>query len=206
MLEQMIPNFADEQAYLYEVGPTGWILGLNVDFINAQHLLNRFPGEWNKIYVEHNFIYRDPIVAWASSREGALRWSEVPIEDIGGLFETAKAYGLCYGAVLAKKVNGRRSFLTVARPDRELTDVELATLEAKFSSWLSILYNFATLTQGELEVLKTQRDGLGYKEAAKLLGVSTGAIKARLSKARAKLGAGSATNAVAIAMARHYFD
>ncbi|MFD1796797.1 LuxR family transcriptional regulator [Paracoccus aurantiacus] len=206
MLEQLIPNFREVQDYLYSVGSTGWILGLNVDFINAEHLLNRFPESWNKIYVEHNYIFRDPIVAWASSREGALRWSEVPIDDIGGLFEAARAYGLTYGGVLAKKVNGRRSFLTVARNDRELTDAELATLNVKFSSWLDILYNFATLTPGELDVLKAQRDGMSYKEAARALGISPATVKVRLERSKTKLDAASATNAVAIAMARHYFD
>lgn len=206
MLGHLIPNFDAEERYLDDVGPTGWILGLNVDFMGAQHLVNRFPDAWNKIYVENNFIYRDPIVAWASSKEGALRWSEVPIEDIGGLFDAARAHGLSYGAVLAKMVNGRRSFLTVARDDRELTDAELATLDAKFTSWLNVLYNFATLTAGELDVLKAKRDGMTYKEAAQALGISDETVKKRLEKARGKLGAVSVTNAVAIAMTRHYFD
>lgn len=205
MLEQMIPNFAEEQNYLDRVVPAGWIIGINADFINPEHLVNRFPPEWNKEYVENRYFFKDPIVAWVSSFEGARRWSEVQLPDPIGIFEKAGRYGLVFGAAISKELNGRRSFITGARKDRELTDAEIAALDAKLATWLNILYSYEPLTPDELAALKTQRDGMGYKDAATLLGISVDTIKVRLARARAKLRATDTTNAVSVAMAKRDF-
>ena len=58
------------------------------------------------------------------------------------------------------------------------------------------------LTVAELQTLRCLRDGMTYAEAAAMLNVSVPTIKARLEKVRGKLGAKTATQAVAMAVQR----
>ena len=58
----------------------------------------------------------------------------------------------------------------------------------------------------ELDVLGGLKDGLGQFEISQHLGISESTVKQRALKACTKLGAKSRTQAVAIAVARNYFE
>ena len=107
---------------------------------------------------------------------------------------------------ISKKYGRKRCFLSMARPDREFTDAEIEIVEAKFTMWCELLLNRASLTEGEIAVLRSFRDGHGQRECAAALNISEATVKQRLSKACTKLGAASRTQAVALAATRGYLD
>lgn len=204
MLHDLIPSFDAEVAKLNELAPSGWIMGFNLTYRGPEHLHNGYPDGWRKIYEERNYFFGDPIAAWTMLNEGAIRWSEVKIPDMRGVMPEARKFGLNYGVAISRKVARKRSFLTISRPDREFRDDEILTTQAKFSLWNDLVVNRASLTDGEIEVLRCFRDGLGQAETAETLGISESTVKQRAVKACAKLNAKTRTQAVALAVARNY--
>ncbi|TRW94285.1 LuxR family transcriptional regulator [Paracoccus sp. M683] len=204
MLHDLIPSFDGEVAKLNELAPSGWIMGFNLTYRGPEHLHNGYPDGWRKIYEERNYFFGDPIAAWTMLNEGAIRWSEVKIPDMRGVMPEARKFGLNYGVAISRKVARKRSFLTISRADREFRDDEILTTQAKFSLWNDLVVNRASLTDGEIDVLRCFRDGLGQAETAETLGISESTVKQRAVKACAKLNAKTRTQAVALAVARNY--
>lgn len=204
MLHDLIPHFDDEIALLREMAPTGWIMGFNLTYRGPEHLYNAYPDAWRALYEDRNYFFGDPIAVWTITNDGATRWSEVRIPDIRGVMGQAKKYRLNFGCAISRKVAGKRSFLTLSKPDREFTDQEILTVQAKFTLWTDLVTNRAALTAAELDVLRCFRDGLGQSETAEHLDISESTVKQRAIKACSKLGAKTRTQAVALAVARNY--
>lgn len=122
------------------------------------------------------------------------------------MMKEAETFGLRYGVVFSRKEDGKRSFLTVSCDDREFTDSEIAMISEKFSVWAETVTNRRELTDGELDVLRCLKDGLGQSAVSEQLRISESTVKQRAQKACVKLGAQNRTQAVAIAVARNYFD
>lgn len=206
MLSNLIPNYDDEMEKLREWAPAGFILAFNLTFRGPEHLHSEYPEQWRNLYEERNYFFTDPILVWAVGNSGNKRWSEINLPDIRGMMKEAATFGLRYGVVFSCKYDGKRSFLTVSRGDREFSDTEILLIGEKFSVWAEIVVTRRELTDGELDVLRGLKDGLGQSAIAKLLGISESTVKQRAQKACVKLGAQNRTQAVAIAVARNYFD
>ncbi len=206
MLSNLIPNYDAEMAKLREWAPSGFILAFNLTFRGPEHLHSEYPDEWRQTYEDKNYFFTDPILVWAVGNSGHKRWSEVSLPDIRGMMVEAEAFGLKYGAVFSRKSKHKRSFLTVSRQDREFTDLELEMIGEKFRVWVDIVIGRKELTDRELDVLRGLKDGLGQSAIAQELGISESTVKQRAQKACVKLGAQNRTQAVAIAVARNYFD
>ena len=204
MLTDLIPNFDEEIARMHVLAPSGWIMGFNLTYRGPEHLFNAYPDAWRRIYEDRNYFFGDPIAMWTMTHDGAARWSEVRIPDLRGVMNAARAYRLNYGVAISRKVAGKRSFLTLSHPEREFTDEEIAAAQTRFTLWTDLVTNRAALTDGELEVLRCFRDGLGQSDTAESLGIAESTVKQRALKACAKLGAKTRTQAVAIAVARNY--
>ncbi len=205
MLDTLIPNFEQELTKLREVGTSGFVLGFGLSFQGPEHLHSEFPDEWRRIYETRNYFIADPILLWHITNTGRRRWSEVKLPDLREVMEAAKPFGLVYGAVFSRKNGLKRSFMTVARSDRELTDTEIEVLDTKFATWVDLVMDRAALSQGELEVLRGFRDGLGQRDVADALCIAESTVKQRAIKACKKLNAKTRTQAVAVAVARNYF-
>ena len=204
MLKDLIPGFDDEIAEMHALAPTGWIMGFNLTFRGPEHLFNAYPDAWRAIYEERNYFFGDPIAMWTMTNDGWVRWSEVRIPDLRGVMREARRFRLNHGVAISRKVNGKRSFLTLSHPDREFTDEEIGRCAARFSLWTDLVLSRVTLGQGELDVLRCFRDGLGQAETASVLGIAESTVKQRALKACSKLGAKTRTQAVAIAVSRNY--
>lgn len=205
MFAAIIPNFDEELNALNKLAPSGWIIGFNLTvYKGAEHIYTTYPPAWRERYEDRNYFFGDPIALWSMTQTGSLRWSEVRFPDLLGVLKEARQYGLFYGVVLAQKVNKKRSFLTLSRPDREFRDEEIAAVEAKFKVWSDLVLVRATLTSKEIDVLRCLRDGLEYSEVAAILGISEATVKQRAAKASLKLGAKNRIQAVAIAVSRKY--
>lgn len=201
MIEIAIPNFEAELRSLEEIGSAGFVMGFGLRYGQPDYFLNRYPKKWTDEYEAENYFFGDPVAVWTIAREGMVRWSAVSFPDIRRIMPAAAKHGLRYGATFVTKTGVKRSFLSLARPDRELTDDEMKMLMAKIESWAA-LFNRArvALTDGELEALKAIQSGLRQNEAAAQLGLSISGLKLRLEGAQKKLGVRTITRAVAQAV------
>lgn len=206
MLSNLIPNYEDEIQKLREWGPSGFILAFNLTFRGPEHLHSEYPQVWRELYEDRNYFFTDPILVWAVGNSGHRRWSEIKLPDIRNMMEEARAFDLNYGAVFSRKSEFKRSFLTISRSDREFTDIELEIINEKFSVWVGMVVGKKELTDGELDVLRALKNGYGQSAIADHLGIAESTVKQRAQKACTKLGAKTRAQAVAIAVARNYFD
>lgn len=205
MVADVIPNFERELEQLSVVAPAGWNLAFNYRWNGPEHMYVGYPEAWRAEYESKNYAIGDPILLWILSKDqGCIRWSEVRMPDLRGVMEKARRHQINYGAVFTRQVGATKSFLSMARSDREFTNDELAAYNARFNLWVDLLVNRADLSAGELDVLRSFRDGLGQAETARALGISESTVKQRFVKICAKLNASTRTQAVAIAVARNY--
>lgn len=186
------------------LGTAGFICAFNVTFRGPEFYHSEYPKAWEVEYERRNYASFDPVVLWSLMNVGDRRWSEITLADQRGVMAAARAHGMVYGAVFARAERGKKSVLTVARSDREFTDEEMGFLSITFGHVMSQLAQTETpgLTLAEIDTLRCVRDGLSYAEAAELLHIATPTVKARVDKARGKLGARNATQAVALALQR----
>ena len=206
MWKNLIPNFDSELEELRAIGPSGFIMAFNMTFRGPEFMHSEYPEAWRAEYEERNYFALDPVLGWALTRSGHKLWSEIGLLDVRKVLKRGEEHGLRYGAVFSAKRGRKRSFLTIARSDRELADSEIAHINAKFETWCELVTNRAALTDRELDVLRCLRDGLGQREIAEALDIAESTVKQRAISATTKLGANNRTQAVAIAMTRGYLE
>jgi len=206
MLAQIIPDFEDGLAQIREIAPAGFVLAFNINWSGPEHLHSEFPKEWKELYERKNYFVADPIFYWTLVSKGRKRWSEIALPDVAGVLGSAADHGMKFGSVFSERRGGRRSFLTVARGDRELEEPEMIILADLFKSWVDVLTNRPALSDGEMDVLACLRDGLAQADIASKLDISESTVKQRARRAMSKLGAATRTQAVALAVAKNYFD
>lgn len=204
MLVSRIPGIELELEEVRKIATSGFVLAINVSWAGPEYLHSEYPAEWREIYEDKNYFMFDPVFYWTLNNKGMKRWSEVGYPDPMGIAAKAKAYGLCFGAVFSEKVQGRRSFFTVCRPDREFTAPEMTKLSAYFNGWLKVVAERPSLSLGELQVLKCLRDGLSQSGTAEILNISESTVKQRARSAMKKFGAATRAEAVSIAVEKRY--
>lgn len=201
MLEIAIPDYEKQLQEIEGIANAGFVMGFGLRFGQPDFFLNRYPKAWTDLYEEKNYFFGDPVAAWTIAREGSMRWSECGFPDIRGVLTEAQAFGMHYGATFVTVIAGKRSFLSVSRSDRELSDEEMTALMEKIRTWASLFVRAKiALTENELQALKTLHLGLKQGEAAQHLGISTSGLKARLDSAQKKLGVRNSTSAVSRAV------
>lgn len=184
------------------LAPAGHYIALRVGFAFPLAEQNALPAEWVERYTRQNFMLADPVMRWLYGNSGVIRWSEIALPDPRGVLAEAARHGLRFGVAISfddPGPKGLRSFASFCRGDREFSDEEIAVLRAKLE-WLHVAMAPPTnLTRAELEALRLVKEGCLVKEIACRLGVSEGAVKQRLKKAKAKLGAKTGSQAVSAA-------
>ncbi len=200
MFKTVIPDYENEIRLLEKIGTAGFILGFGLKLGRPQFILNRFPPEWVTTYEELGYYFGDPMVYQSVAATGTKRWSDVKM-DPRGVMTHAATYGLKFGATMSTKVGRNRSFLSVTRSDREITDDEIDLLYRKLELWAALFdRSLAKLTDKEKQVLQLVRDLETQAEVAKVLGVHLNTVKARLKTAQAKLGTANVTATILRAM------
>ncbi len=190
---------------LYNLGllaPAGYYLGLHIRFTSPLLTLANYPKEWMDHYTREAYALRDPIVAWGFSTTGASRWSDLEVPDPFNIMGQAKEYGLVYGVSVAVGELNSRTIGSAARSDRQYTDNEMKEIERIVQRLHKIAEPPESLTPAQAEALRLVGEGLRHSEAAKRIGISESALKARLTTARNKLMA--RTTAEALQRARQY--
>ena len=203
MLENVIPSFSYELERIGEIGTSGFVIGFGLRFGKPDFFLNRYPEPWTQRYEEKNYFFGDPVAAWTIARTGKVRWSEIKFPDIRNVMDDAASFGLKHGATAVTVIQRRRSFISVARPDRDVTDAELDHMLTSITRWASIVGKTnAALTEAEVEVLALLAGGLTYSGAADVIGVSASALRVRVNSAQKKLGTTNLSSTIAVAARR----
>jgi LuxR family transcriptional regulator len=189
-------------AEIQSLAPAGHYIALRIGFAFPVEEINSLPLDWVDHYTKNRYMLFDPIIRWAYSSVGALRWSDIPIDDPRRIILQAQTFGLCYGAAISVfdgNAAGKRSFGYFARSDRDYSDLEINLLHAYVKRRHAEMAPPTNLTMAELEALGMVKDGKRLKEIAFDLGVTEGAVKQRLKNAKTKLRAKTGTQAAALA-------
>ena len=184
---------------LDHLAPAGYYIAIRVGFAFPMEEMNALPTEWVHFYTRQRFMMHDPIIRWIYSNVGAVRWSDIDIDDPKRVIELGREHGLKYGVAVScfdESSDGQRSFGTFARSDREYTDEEIRQLTETVTHLHADRAPPTNLTDAELEALRLVKEGMRLKQMAFELGVSEGAIKQRLKNAKLKLRAATGAQAV----------
>ncbi len=203
-LERYLPNAESEISGIKLIGKSGFILAFNLAFSGPEIFLSGYPERWRQIYEDKNYYFYDPIFVWTITRTGTRRWSDIKLPDVRGVMKQAREFGLVYGVTISRKVAGKRSLLTVARDDREITDDEIKFLEERFEHISKLVVDKCDLSEKELAVLRLLADGHEHTVISDMLCVSVPAVRNRINKARLKLGVETTMQAVTISLKRNY--
>lgn len=182
--------FRDEVETL---GTTGYSIIVNGSMLGPEHFETSYPDHWQERYERLNFVARDPILRFAFSNRkdgGDYRWSDCFNQkgDEGTFMRLARDAGLSYGGLFIRQFGSGVSFLSVARPDRELTNPEMNRLGDIATEYFALVTTEDLLSPKAVEVLQLLADGLSVAEAADHLSITENAAKNRLSEARKKTG------------------
>lgn len=178
------------------MAPEGYFIGFRISSVKALSRYITYSSAWQEYYRSHSLMLRDPVVAWALSKTGSCRWSELPIPDPFGILEKASRHGLRYGLVVSLGKLTSRTIAGFARQDREFLDAEIQRIEAIIKRLHDLLEPAVSLTQAQAEALRCIANGERYAEAAAKLGISESAFKARLTEARYRLDAHTTAEAL----------
>jgi LuxR family transcriptional regulator len=184
---------------LNELAPAGHYIALRVGFAFPLEERNALPPDWVTFYTQQRFMMHDPIIRWIYSNVGAIRWSQIELDDPKNVIALGREHGLSYGVAVScfdESSDGQRSFGTFARSDREFTDTEIVRLAETVARLHADRAPPTNLTEAELEALRLVKDGMRLKQMAFELGVTEGAIKQRLKNAKLKLRAATGAQAV----------
>ena len=187
---QAVDKSADVDLWLAKLtalAPSGYALGLHIRFTAPRLLLCTYDPRWLDIYTAEGYLMCDPLVSWAFSHEGSLRWSALCAPDPQNILGQARAYGLNFGVAISHGPSGARSIGGFARADREFSDTEIEQI----SDLVRRLHDDAAppklLSVAQLDALRLIANGYRHAAAAARLAISESALKARLRTARERL-------------------
>ena len=197
-------RFDDEmtEEELNLISPMGHYLALRLGFAFPMEEVNKLPPEWVEHYTSQRFMLSDPVVRWIYANVGAVRWSEITLDDPKRVLPQAQTFGLRYGVAISvfdHNPEGQRSFGNFVRSDREFDSREIAALTKYVEQRHFEKAPPRNLTDAELEALRMVKVGMRLKQIAHELGVSEGAVKQRLRNAKKKLGAQTGAQATTLA-------
>lgn len=205
MLISRIPDLEKDLEHIREIATAGFVLAVNLGWAGPEFLHSEYPDRWRKIYEDRNYFMTDPVFFWTLRNTGHKRWSEVGYPDPRGINKKAKKFGLCFGAVFCQKAEGKKSFFSAGRPDREFTETEMEQLEKYFLKWIQFVAERPELTLGELQTMKCLSEGLTQAQTAEALKVSESTVKKRAQSVMKKFKASTRAEAVSIAVEKRYF-
>ncbi len=112
--------------------PAGFAIALHVQFTTPRYLFQSYDKDWQDYYSANSLVMQDPTVRWGFANVGWVRWRDLAADDSAGVLTRAADYGARHGATFALTDGGSRSMASFARPDREISDIEIARIGADF--------------------------------------------------------------------------
>lgn len=191
-----------EVAKLGAMATAGYFLALRLRGASPLMTFTTFPQAWTDAYMENGYMLRDPVTTWALTIGGTIRWSSPFLPDPFGIFRQAAEHGLKFGASVAHGPIGSLTLCSMARPDRELTNAEIA--EAK-----QVVHRLHDLTElpkaldaEQKTILTALAAGAATADIAARIGQSEAQTRSRVKRLCAVLFA--PTPADAVRRARDY--
>ena len=121
-------NIANLLSELDDMSPGGFAIALHIKYNAPTFLFQTFPEKWVEHYSKHGLVIRDPAVHWAFSNTGFIRWRDLAADDVTGVMEQARLYGLAYGFTASIHNDNARTLAGFARDDRDYLDAEIADI------------------------------------------------------------------------------
>ncbi|HHS83892.1 MAG TPA: LuxR family transcriptional regulator [Gammaproteobacteria bacterium] len=195
------------------VGITGLLIGHNSsssqgNFNDSTAIFMGIPQEWQKLYLERQYVNVDPVVKCAFACNSTVRWSDSlvtsnpkPDEFLSLSHDFGLLEGLAY-ATQSHAINGAATITSISIDRPAVSRQQLIMLQqilphlnealARPSPW-----GQPKLTAKELEVLKWARAGKSYWETGKIMGISERTVKFHLNNVYRKLDVVNRTQAIA---------
>ena len=189
-------SFEHECAELKQLALVGYDIALHIKDTAPLHRLLDYRDSWVAHYRAQVYGLRDPVVAWALSEVGFLRWSAITLPDPFDILGQARAHGLAYRATVSTGPLDARTIGSVARSDREFSDEELVRVELLITDLHRRVMPPRPLSTAQVEALCLIAKGYRYADSADALQLSQRALKARITAARQHLHARTTAEAI----------
>ncbi len=176
-------------------------------------ILGHWPEGWVSRYFEKQYVRRDPTIYHASTQYEPLVWSEILYDRIDPrarvIMDEAKEFQLLDGLTIPMlTLDGNRVAISFSgdRIDKSPGVVARLTVLASYAVTKALEIRAAggagevRLSPRERESLLWLAQGMTTAEIGDHLGVSSKAIEKSLANARAKLGAFTSAQALAVAL------
>jgi len=170
--------------------------------------VNNYPTEWQKRYMEANYLAADPTVALGQTSCLPMLWSDELFANAKPLWDEARSVGLRFGWAQSSLDGVRAGLLTLARSHEAITPSQLQASELNMR-WLANMVHVAlarrlttqfveaapVLTAREIEVLRWSADGKTAPEIGDILEVANSTVVFHVANAMRKLNVSSRTAA-----------
>lgn len=209
---KLFPDYGSFEEGLNRIGNAGYMLLLHMHYWRTKFAYGTHPEAWLRCYDQNNFVSIDPVMLWALSNSGTIRWSEMKIGDVPAhnhVMERAKDFGLRYGAVSTHRsrfLDHKKCMICISRHDRELTDAELVEVADILERLVEAHDARMGLSDGDIQTIQALAHGRSQEEIACDMSVSRDAVKKRIERIRKRIGAKNATHVVAIALSHNLIE
>ena len=207
-------------AQLMQFDHFAYALTINAPSLKQQHyLLNGFPPEWCKRYVNGDYFKVDPVVQHAQTSSLPAIWTEDMFHEgkHEQFWEEARAFGLSNGLSFAVRDQpGVTGIFSLARDKPlDLGALDMAALIGRAQLFASMLHHAvarlelpkllpeqnAILTSRERECLRWSADGKTAWEIGHILNIAERTVVFHVNNVIKKLGAANKTQAIVRALA-----
>ncbi|WP_171182012.1 autoinducer binding domain-containing protein [Ruegeria sp. HKCCD8929] len=185
--EKVELHFRPMKELLNSLDVKWYTLLVNYSVRGYEHFDSTYPEDWQIEYDSKNYHVGDPALMWSMFKEGYIRWSEIKIPDIRGVWRRARAFDLNFGASFSHRSAGKRTVIYLAKPDREFSDKELIMVADEMERFVRHVAPGDLLTEREVDVLKLYTEGLSFREVGAELNITESAAKERIASAKRKL-------------------
>lgn len=209
LLHRLVPGYESIDQEFQKLGPAGYTVAINITNTTPEFYHTTLPDDWVEEYTTKKYAFLDPVMQFAAFSTGVKRWSEIKFVKLPvfseQVFERAAAFRLNFGIGIVKKgSSGRRKkhLLSLARPDRELTDEEIVHATQLFEQILNSLAPNDHLSERQLQILSLFARGKTREAVAEEMRLSVPTIRNEIAAVRQMWGADNVTEVVGIACAR----
>lgn len=196
MTDNRLTMIDREVEKLAPIAPGGYLLALRIRGSSPLQAYHTYPQAWIDEYTQNGYMLRDPLMTWALTIGGTIRWSSALLPDPFRIFRKAAAHGLHYGASVAYGPLGSLTICSMARGDREFTDAEIAAAKAIVIAVHDASQLPESLAEDDRRLLGALGSGRGTAAVAKALGLSETEAEARLASLCGRLFARSTDEAL----------
>lgn len=180
MTETPLSLIDRDVARLDAIAPGGYLLALRIRGTAPLQAYKTYPQAWIDEYTQNGYMLRDPLLTWAMTVGGTIRWSSAFLPDPFGIFRKAARHGLHYGASVACGPLNSLTICSMGRGDREFSDDEIAEAKAIVFALHEAAQLPANLSSDERDLLTSIAEGKGSAAIARSLGLTTDEVRDRI--------------------------